>query len=304
MIKKYTLNNLTWIDLFQPTQEEVLKLVEEYDIHPNVADELLVKTFKPLVESYKNIIYLILHFPALKHSHNNEPNQEVDFIIGKDFLITSRYEVVDSIHKFAKEFETSSILKKDIKIDNTSYIFMLIMKKLYASIGHELESIENSLEQTEDNIFKGKEKEMVKKLSFISRDLLNTKQATNTHRETLESLAVAGKDFFEDDFKKVMGEIMNDYGKVRHKIETSRESLIELRDTNNSLLYTKQNETMKILTIMAFVTFPLSLIASIFGMNTENMPVVGNPNDFWILVGIMGILTIIFFLFFKYKKWL
>jgi len=306
MIKKYTLKDLTWIDVLKPTKEEVLILMEEYNIHPNVANNLLTETFKPLVDLHDNFIYLILHFPSLKHSHNNEPNQEIDFIIGKDFIITSRYEEIDSLHKFAKEFETIAILEKDKnnEIQNSSYIFMLMMKKIYASIGDELDLIENSLEQAEDNIFKGKERQMVKKLSFISRDLLNTKQATNTHKETLESFAVAGKDFFLDDFKIIIEEIMNDYRKIRHNIEVNRDSLIELRDTNNSLLSTKQNETMKVLTIMAFVTFPLSLLASVFGMNTENTPIIGNIYDFWVIIGMMAFLTAIFFLFFKYKKWL
>ena len=61
---------------------------------------------------------------------------------------------------------------------------------------------------------------------------------------------------------------------------------------------------MKILTIMAFVTFPLSLIASIFGMNTSTLPVVGYEYDFWVIIGGMFMFTVIFFAFFKYKKWL
>ena len=61
---------------------------------------------------------------------------------------------------------------------------------------------------------------------------------------------------------------------------------------------------MKVLTIMAFITFPLSVIASIFGMNTKTLPIVGVPHDFWIIMGIMVFATIMFFALFKYKKWL
>jgi magnesium transporter len=81
------------------------------------------------------------------------------------------------------------------------------------------------------------------------------------------------------------------------------ESLHELRETNNSLLTTKQNETMKVFTILAFVTLPLSLIASIFEMNTRYTPIIGLPFDFWIIIGGMAVMSIAMFSFFKFKKW-
>ena len=87
-------------------------------------------------------------------------------------------------------------------------------------------------------------------------------------------------------------------------IENNINSVAELREINNSLVSTKQNEVMKILTIMAFVTFPLSLLASIFGMNTVYLPIVGHSLDFWIIIGIMAGATICFFAFFKHNRWL
>jgi magnesium transporter len=70
------------------------------------------------------------------------------------------------------------------------------------------------------------------------------------------------------------------------------------------MLSTKQNEIMKIFTILAFVTLPLSLIAAVFGMNTTFIPIVGLPNDFWIIIGIMIITSLAMFAYFKYKKWI
>jgi magnesium transporter len=304
MIKKHIYKKLVWIDLFKPTQEEVRSLMEEYSLTPAIAEDLLTPTFKPTVDLHKNFLYLILHFPALKHTHFNEKDQEIDFVIGKNFIITSRYETIDPVHKFSKEFEVSSILEKEEVGEDAENIFFLLMKKLYNSVSYELDSIQDSLEDAEDMVFKGEEKEMVKELSGISRDLLNFKQATNTHEETLQSLKITGQKFFNDNFLEHMEVIINFYNKIRHHIETNRESLIELRNTNDSLLSTKQNETMMVLTIMALVTFPLSLIASIFGMNTDTMPIVGVQNDFWIVIGLMITLTAGMFLFFKYKKWL
>ena len=65
------------------------------------------------------------------------------------------------------------------------------------------------------------------------------------------------------------------------------ESLHELRETNNSLLTTKQNETMKVLTLMALVTFPLSLLVAIFDLNAKNNPITDIPYGFWFIVGMV-----------------
>jgi magnesium transporter len=98
--------------------------------------------------------------------------------------------------------------------------------------------------------------------------------------------------------------ITSEYVKVQSTLEGTREYLQEIRKTNDSLLTTKQNEIMKTLTIMAFVTFPLTVITGTFGMNTTHTPILGLHGDFWIVIGIMITMTSSFFIYFIWKKWL
>ncbi len=304
MITKYKHKDLVWVDLESPTQEEVRSVMEEFSINPLAADELLLPTLRPKVDVYDNFIYLILHFPASKHSHNAQANQEVDFIIGKRFLITTRYDTIDPIHKFSKVFEVNSILDRSDIGNHAGYLFFYMIKKLYKSIEHELESIEDSLDDIEEKIFNDKEREMVREISNVSRDLLNFRRALMLHKDILLSFEGAGKKFFGEAFGYHLRTIIGEYYKVHGEIRFHVESLKELRQTNDSLLSTKQNETMKIFTIMAFVVFPLTVVTSLFGMNVENMPVVDDENAFLIIIGIMFLTAMLFFLFFKYKKWL
>ena len=304
MLTKYTHRDVTWIDLESPTKEEVYKVMNEYSVHPSVAEELLMPSMKPKVDLHDNLIYLILHFPAFRHTHNHQQNQEVDFIIGKDFIITTRYDTVDPLHKFSKIFEVNSILDKSDIGTHAGFVFYFMIKKLYKALEHELEYINDAIETIEDDIFEGKEKEMVISLSIISRDLLNFKQALRMHKEVLESFGEVGVKFFGKTFSHQVKSIIGEYYRIKGIINTHNDSLNELRQTNDSLLSTKQNEVMKTLTIMALVTFPLSLIASIFGMNTKYLPIVGSTNDFWVVMGIMLTLTFIMFIFFKYKRML
>ncbi len=305
MLTRYKHNNVTWIDLESPTNEEVRKIMEEYEIHPHVAEELLLPSVKPHIEFWGNsVIYLILHFPAFKHTHTSQKNQEVDFIIGKNFLITTRYDTIDPIHKFAKLFEVDSILDKNNTDKHAGHVFYYMIKKLYHAIEHELEYIGDSLREIEQKVFEEREREMVFDLSKISRELLDFKQTLSAHREILETFEAISKKFFEEQYMNKSKKIINEYFRIQNSVAAKMDLLRELRATNNSLLTTKQNETIKVLTIMAFVTFPLSLFASIFGMNTKTLPLTGFYGDFWVILGIMLLAAVFFFIFFKYKKWL
>lgn len=305
MVTRYKYKNVTWIDLESPTSEEVRELLEEFQLPAQVAEELLLPTVKPRVEFYKDkLIYLILHFPAFRHTHGGEQNQEVDFVIGHDFLITTRYDTIDPLHKFSKVFEVGSILDRSDMGEHAGHLFFYMVRKLYKSLEHELEYIQDALRDIEEDIFGGREREMVIELSRSSRELLAFKQAVRMHQEVLRSFEVAAHRFFGDDFGYQLQNIIGEYHRIQDGIATNMDTLMELRETNNSLLSTKQNEIMRVLTIMTFITAPLSLIAATFGMNTTLVPLGDSPYDFWVILGIMASAGVMLFSYFIYKKWL
>jgi magnesium transporter len=303
MLARYTHRGLTWIDLESPTPAEVRQIMEEFEIHPLIGEELLSPSLKPKVDRYDNCIYLILHFPAFGKDET-APAQEVDFILGTNFIITTRYETVDPFLKFSRVFETNSLLNRESLGSHAGFIFFFMMRNLYRALEHQLESVSMSLGRIEDGIFGGQERAMVFRLSGMSRVLLNFKQTLSPHKQVLESLEAAGVRFFGQDFVYHLRSISGDYYRVAALLESHKDVLSELRATNDSLLTTKQNEIMKVLTIMAFVTFPLTLISSVFGMNTQYLPIVGAPGDFWYIIGIMIALASSFFLYFRHKHWL
>ena len=295
--------DLVWVDLESPTREEVLEVIGEFDIRPLVGEDMLVPSTRARTEFHGHYAYVVLHFPALRHAHKNR-EQEIDFIIGKNFMVTARYDAIDPLHKFAKVFETSSVLAGPNQAPHAGMIFFSMLKVLYRSTDHELDQIRVRLRFIEEHIFVGEEVEMVTSISKASRDLLNLRQIIEPHREILHNLESEGPQFFGADFTPFLHTLGNEYFRVHNHLMREIESLHELRETNNSLLSTKQNETMKIFTIMAFTTFPLTLIATIFSMDTKDTPIVGAPGDFWIVIGIMVLAVTGMFGFFRSRKWL
>ena len=303
MLARYSHHGLTWIDLESPTRDEIVRVSDEFGLEPTVAEELFLPSTRPRAEVFSTYVYLILHFPALRHSHRTK-EQEVDFVIGKDFIITTHYDTVDPLHSFSKIFEVNTMLDKSTIGDNAFFLFFFMLKKLYKSIEHELEYIKRDLAMIEEHIFSDKQVEMVQAISKSSRDLLNIRQTIEPHREVLHSLETDALPFFGEETLPVLKVLSNEYYRVHNHVMRSTETLHELRETNNSLLTTRQNETMKIFTIMAFFTFPLSLLVIILDMDSTHNPLHDLPYDFWVVIGIITLAALTMFAYFRKKRWI
>ncbi len=303
MHTRYEHNGLVWIDLESPSREEVQDIMDQFAVAPLIAEELLLPATKPRVEFYDAYVYLVLHFPALRHSHKTR-EQEIDFIVGRNFLITTHYDTIDPLHKFSKVFEVNSLLDKSNLGDHAGYMLYYMLKKLYGAVEHEVEYVRHDLDTIEEHIFSGHEVAMVTSISRSARDLLNLRQRIEPHREVLRDFESSGPKFFGADFSAYVRSISDEYYRVHNHIMRATESLHELRETNNSLLSTKQNETMRILTIMALLTFPLALFVAILDINAQSNPIIGLPYDFWIIVTAVLTMGAGMLLYFKHKKWL
>jgi len=291
-----------------PSAGEVQEITQEYGLDPTLAHDLITPTSQPRAEKIGNHLYLVLHFPTLQNGtgYVRANEQEVDFIIGEDVLITTRYDNLEAITEFRHVFSTQTDEDDEsILGDNPLSLFSLLARRLYRGVEGEITVVREKLEYIEKEIFEGYEKEMVQALSYAGRDILNLKQALDPHQEILHSLIeIVGSVFNDTDELRRLRTVENIYYRARRHVIRLWQTLTELRETNNSLLTTKQNEVMKVFTILAFVTFPLSLVASIFGMNIANMPFADNPHGFWIIIAIMLASTGAMFLFFKKRRWL
>lgn len=301
MISRYNHQGLTWIDLENPSREEIVHLSEEFNIPSVVGDEMFTNSLRSKVDLYDNFIYLILHFPDINNNGVIEDDLEIDFIIGKNFLLTVRYETVVPITEFSSMFETEG-LHTNTK-NHGGILFASMMKQIYKQCLDELDTTTDTIRDIEHRIFKGEEEKMVKILSHTRRTLLDFKQATRFHNDILESYDAASTQFFGEEYKYYATAITSEFNKVNNMLHGHREVLNELQQTNDSLLSTKSNEIMKTFTILTFVMLPLSVITGTFGMNMSFV-FIHDISDFFFLVGAMLLIGLMMFIFFKYRKWL
>lgn len=339
MIHTYSHKDLVWYDLENPTIDEVKQLMEQYNLDPLLAEELLTETVKPKVDLIGDHIHLVLHFPFFKrnqlgngdkknmldargmnHPHHSGANQnridqdvrpnrhnlhnEIDFIIGKKFLITARYGSIEPLERFAQLVSSGTYLSKRKVGDHAGFIFYYLLRDLYRDMVHEIDAMRDSLHHIENQIFHGNEKNMVYAISRINRDILTFKESTNLHKSVLESLQSASNKLLGSDFNDHIELILNEYYKSHAGILESKEFLDELRKTNDSLLTAKQNETIKLFNALAFTFLPPSVILWLFAIRSPMPFLEHNPDSFWIVVGCLCVLVLSIFTYFKTKKWI
>lgn len=285
MLKQFKYKDVTWIDLESPTPDELAKIGKTYKIHPLVLNELGAESEHSKLDVYNDFIYLLLHFPGSK------ARQEIDFIIGQNFIITTHYELINPLNDFARIFETDFSLKRSHDKIHAGYIFYYIVKEVYANLETGLSSINKRLRLAEEQVFSGHEREMVETLSSLNRELLDYQWTMKSHHEILASLETAGEEFFGAKFRYYLQAISGEDRRIWKVIESNRAAFNDLRNTNESLLSIKTNETMKVLTVVAFIFLPLNLVAQIFG-------------DQKISFVLMAILLIAGIWLVKTKKWL
>ncbi len=306
MTTTHTYRGIVWIDMESPDDNEIASLVKRYDLHPLVGEELRSSPSLAKIDFYKDYTLIVLTLPvrARRDGSYVVVDREVDFVIGRNFLITSRYEAIEQLEYFGKIFEANEILGKEEKISHAGHIFYYMVKRLYAGMRQDLENIRDAIILAEARIFKGDERNMVETLSNLNRELIDFKQTARIHNDIWEELRQRSeKTMFGADFEVYVENIKDDFTHIHELIVNARELLTDLRETNDSLLNTHQNEIIKVLTLVAFIFYPLTFIASIFTIPSAGVPLIDKPYGWLLIMASMAVITVGIWLYFKRKRW-
>ena len=306
MLTTYKYKKLVWTDLDSPTSDEIRAVMKKYPIHPLVAEELLYLSLRPRVDVYKDIIYLILHFPVYDKTKKGYANSEIDFIVGKNFLVTTHYREINVLHELGRMFETNSMPGLQGVGGSSGLLFFHIVKQMYEHSVGELSQIQAKILAIEEEIFdkNSSKHDLVRRISHVRTDILDFRRTIHPHHEILSSFKIPGENFFGRDYAIYISFITGAFLELWHMLENNKETIESLQDTNDSLLSHRTNEIIKTLTIMAFSTFPLMLIIGLFSTRAMNIPIVGARGDFWIILAIVVVAAVSLYTLFKKKRWI
>jgi magnesium transporter len=303
MIERIPQGKVIWINLKNPTPEEVKKVMKELDLSPSLMNDLTAPVPRNYATLAEDTIKIVLDFPVVKRIDAQHP-YEVKFLVSARSLVTVQYEEMGGLDKFKRQAEVASTLHKTQKKLTGADLCFSLINQLYENTFEKLNYLETKLTDIEGSLFKENEKEMVFAISDISKKIISFRHTLTGHCDIFEDAQVLFRKVYKDHYESNFISIFRQYEVLTQHTNMLSQTLTALRDTNTAMLYTKQNEVMKIFTIMAFVTFPLTLLSSMFGMNVQSAPIVGSDGDFWIITVIMVLATIGFFFFFKKMKWI
>ncbi len=304
MLERFEVGTLTWIDALNPTSDEVREILDELDIKPHLASDLSQPTRRAGAESTEKTLKISFGYPVAKKTERNRAH-EIKFLVTKNYVVTTHYDSIEELHRFKKEFEVRSTLHKyDTKNVTAVHILFSILHHLMIGLHRQLDYLDDVTGDIDDAIHAEKEREMVHEISQVNRSVIAFKHTIHAYEHVLSDMHSCITKPFGAEFVPYVKDLSRSYHQVARRIRALSDTVDELRDTNLGILSTKQNEVMKILTIMAFTTFPLTLFTSMFGMNTKTTPIVGQDGDFWIILGIMVFVCVGFFAYFRHKRWL
>lgn len=265
MLFRYEYQDGMWIDLEQPTADELRQVADEFQIGKRIEAELLSPTESPLVISDGENVFLATHFPTQGAKNGETKNQELDLVVGKKFIITTHYEVITSLYQLKKLLEARSFVVQEESI-TTDVLLEIIFMHLYASVRDHVNHIVSRMTTVELKMFSGGGKKTVRSISNINREFLHLKSALANQEDPLLRFfkMIEKSENLGASFNERTEHILSEQAQVMRFIETHHAIALELRETNVALLELRQNEIMTIFTV---VIFGVELIALVFSLH-------------------------------------
>jgi magnesium transporter len=269
-----------------------------------VAEELLRPSFNPKAEKIGSHLYLILHLPLFDSSSERHQSRELDIVVGKKSLITVHYQQLAPVSEFFNSLELNINLREKVFLESSAPLLYFIWAGLYENLTKELEYLHKKIDRLEERIFSSSERELISDISYLRRDILDFFRALRPHHTVLESIRNIDREIFGKEFSEYLYELSSAYHRLLILLGNNKDTIETLYETHNSLLSHKTGETLKTFTMLALLTFPLTLIATLFSIDAISRPIVGQPGDFWLIISIMALVVISMLLFFKYRRWI
>ena len=306
-IREIKLNNVRWLDIANFGQAEKDYLAQNFNFNELDLADCLSPTQRPKIEKYPGYTFLILLFPVYNRQNRQIYPSEVDFFIGKNYLITVHRNDLPPIIDLFNGCRVNEEKRKKYLADDPSALLHQIIKRFYRYCFPMLDHISLGTSRVKKNIFQGKERQMVTEILLIRQNIADFRKIMQVHKNTLHKLMGKKNGCGENNLlsQKILPhfDILVDMVKdIWDNLESFREAIETLQQTNESLISNKLNDIMKLLTIISTILLPITLIASVFGMNARHMPFIGQRYDFWVIIGIGVAVVSIMIVYFRKKR--
>lgn len=295
-----TPDTVSWIDVQGVGDERVLRdLADVFQIHPLALEDVVNVPQRPKAERYDEHTLAIVRMARLAADAGDQ--EQVSLFVGPNYVLTFQERSGDVFDAVRDRIRQGGPV---LRSSGPGYLAYALLDAVIDGYYPIIEHFGDQLEALEESIVARPGAAVLHQIHHIKRELLSLRRAIWPLREAVNALIRDEDPLISERVRLYLRDCYDHCVQLIDVIETYRELAGGLLDVYLSSIGNRQNEVMKVLTIMASIFIPLTFMAGIYGMNFDHMPELhwrfGYPT-FWILVLLIGGGM---FAWFKRKRWL
>lgn len=284
-----------WIDIIDPTHEDMAHIESTYNLHPSsIIDSTQAEhlpKFETLDEENQFIICRLYDDDCSSNADSLVSlTRKMAIFYGKDYLITIQRKHFDELEQVKLKYQNHTQIQE---------IVCKILKASFATFDKPINKLDHDIDFFETRIFlKKRIPDLLKNLYLLKRRVYVFRKLFNLSKEIVDKLDSTQKR------SAIFQDMRDQYVKYDTLVEELHDSINSLLNIYISLSSQRTNEVMRVLTVFSAFFLPLTFIVGIYGMNFSYMPELAHPYGYIGVWGVMLVITILIFRWFKQKGWI
>lgn len=291
--------NVLWLDVAEPSSEELAILQEEFDLHPLAIEDASHEHQRPKIERYRNHIFLVMH--AARFSAGRVVTCEVDVFLDEQFIITVRKDSSWSVEQVLKRWDTEGPMVKH----GVGFLLHGLVDAIVDEYVIVTEALGEQLDQIEDRILQPANTRLLQEELFtMRRRIVTLRRATYPMRDAMADFLAIESFAFHEDLRPYFADVSDHLNRVTESSESMSDLLNSALNLHLSVSTHRLNDIMRKVTSWAAIIGVATTIAGIYGMNFELFPAGDSPYSFWIALALIALCSVALFWYFRRKGWL
>ena len=266
-IESLSWGDLTWTNIAPPTEKETEYLAQNFPFHPLDLDDTLSRIQRSKIDEYKEYLFLVFHFPIYRKAERVLTSSQVSVFIGPNYLITLHKGELKPLVKLFKECRIDEESRREYLSQGSGFLLYRILDRLVDYCLPILNKVGSGIEEVEDTIFSDRKRGAIREISRLRRDIIAFRRIIWPMRAVIGSLEPKVRRFVKKDLAVYFGDMVDHLDRIWDGLDEYKEIIEGLSDTYDSLATNRTNEVVRILTIIATILLPVTVVASIYGMN-------------------------------------
>jgi len=297
---------LKWVNIEKPTEQETEYLAQNYPFHELELDDCLSRIQRPKIDHDEedNYLFMVFHFPVFHKEARVTTSSQVSIFLGKDYIVTLHEGELKPLMAFFRDCDANEDTRVEVMSHSPSYLLYEILDRLVTYCFPILNKIGSNIEQVEDDIFEEDARATVRELSVLWKDVIAYQRMIKPQTEVLEWLEKSELPIIKEDADVYFGDLADHNRKLMDNLDEYKEWIKGLNDNIGTLTSFRINQVMRLLTVISVILLPLSLFASMLGMNVYPLPIEDNPVAIIIILVFMVFIVASMLVFFRSKRWI